>query len=115
MKTKYYGAILIALGLLTGCGSNSAEETAIDFAEAISSANFDSAREVSTDKVHKKIKRLENLCLQKEVKELADIAIPILNALDQDIGSGEYDNELKKLNKKELTNKLRLSQKSSYY
>jgi len=94
MKTKYYGAILIALGLLTGCGNNSAEETAIDFAEAISSANLDSAREVSTDSVHKKIKRLEKICLQKEVNELANIAIPILNTLDQNVRSGKYDDEL---------------------
>jgi len=61
---------------------------------AISQANLEDAKELATEKIQQKIKRIPILCQKSETTTLADIAIPILNTMDQKERSGSYDKEL---------------------
>jgi len=58
--------------LLTGCGSDTPEDVAKVFSSALSSADIDKAKEVSTENTQNKIDRLAVVCNESYYRKLTD-------------------------------------------
>jgi len=95
MKKILFGSIVLIMGLgLTGCGNSTPEEVAETFANAMSNIDMKKAKEFSTEHVKDKIAELSRVCMRKDINNLADIAMPILNLVHKKLRHGKYDDQL---------------------
>lgn len=77
------GATVLLSGiLLTGCGADTPEDVAKTFANALSSADIDEAKEVSTENTQKEIDRLVGACNESYYSKLTDEAAKAFNILN---------------------------------
>ena len=96
MKKTLLGTATLTLSLLlAGCGSNSPEEVAETFANSLSIADINEAKNVASEKVQKKLKRLNIICSQSEIKKITDAAIVVLNEMENKSKDKKYDVQLK--------------------
>lgn len=97
------GATALLSGiLLTGCGADTPEDVAKTFANALSSADIDEAKVVSTENTQKKIDRLAGVCNESYYSELTNEVAKAYNIVNSkessglDIGKKMNDPDIKK-------------------
>lgn len=85
MNRKILGVVIILLFgfVLTGCGSSSPEDVATEFAKALSDADIEKAKELSSDDTNRKLDRLVIKCNQKVVKDYYNEAIKVYHKLEE--------------------------------
>jgi len=83
------GTVIITTSMmLSGCGSDKPEDVAEKFVSALSSADIDEAKEVSSEETQKKIDRLVGACNGLYYKQLADEVAKAYNIMNNDKSSG---------------------------
>lgn len=115
-KTRLFiGATALLSGiLLTGCGADTPEDVAKTFANALSSADIDEAKVVSTENTQKKIDRLAGACNESYYSELTDEVAKAYNTMNSKKNS-ELDIKTKmneKMNNPDIKKDLDQMQKS---
>ena len=96
MKTVTIGTILLAFGLvMTGCGSNTPQETAEKFVISVSKANLEKTNGIATEEVQEMLLNLSPLCNDDKVKVLIKESMTVLSLMDQKVRSGEFNEQLK--------------------
>jgi len=82
------GTVIMSTSMmLSGCGSDKPEDVAETFANALSSADIEEAKEVSTEDTQKKIDRLVRACNGTYYNELVDEVVKAYTAMNSDKSS----------------------------
>jgi len=86
--------IIISALLLSGCGKNTPEDTAEEFANMLSNTNLKQAKALTTENVTKRLLFLNKLCNRDETRKLTDASIAALSTMEKKIRSKEHEKDL---------------------
>ena len=96
-KTKLViGTIAVATSmLLSGCGSDTPEGVAEEFASSLSEVNIEKVNSLSSMAVQGKITNLKKICKSLEVQKLGKEALSIANMIGEKTKDEKYDSDIK--------------------
>ena len=106
MKRLFLGSFLYISILLSGCGSNTPKDVAIDFTTTLSDADIESIKEIASTDMMKEIDKLKEQCNTPYIDKLREESARVFNLINHAKVDKKYQEKMKKINEEFQKNSL---------
>jgi len=106
MKRLFLGSFISISILLSGCGSNTPKDVAIDFATTLSDADIESINEIASTDMMKEINKLKEQCNTPYIDKLREESARVFNIINHEKMNKKYQVEMEKINEEFRKNSL---------